>query len=284
MKIRPFLRHLAQCNRHDPVAFRPFHLAGHPIGKMRPETAQTLTSSVTKTENGFALKNEGTTPEERSASLAAAAAHLAERGQILPLLNEAYSVFAGWGAPILATLDRSAMAAFGFPAFGLHVNGIVERSGIPHLWIAERAQDRRVAPGKLDSLIGGGMPHGLTMAENLAKEAKEEAGLPASLLTKARGVSLLSYRLDVPVGVKNEFMVIYDLTLPEDCIPKNQDGEVAAFHCWPIETVAHRVAETDDFKFNVNLVMMDYLLRYGFFSPDDEDYVTLTQGLRGQSV
>lgn len=39
--------------------------------------------------------------------------------------------------------------------------------------------------------------------------------------------------------------------------------------------------DTDDFKFNVNLVIIDFLIRHGLLRPDDEpDYVAIVHGLR----
>ena len=38
--------------------------------------------------------------------------------------------------------------------------------------------------------------------------------------------------------------------------------------------------ETDDFKFNVNLVIVDFLIRHGYLKPDDAEYPELAIGLR----
>jgi len=40
------------------------------------------------------------------------------------------------------------------------------------------------------------------------------------------------------------------------------------------------VRDTDDFKFNVNLVIIDFALRHGLVAPDDPDYLDLVTGLR----
>ena len=41
------------------------------------------------------------------------------------------------------------------------------------------------------------------------------------------------------------------------------DGEVEDFFLWPIERVVETVRETDRFKFNVNLVLIDLFRRNG---------------------
>ena len=51
--------------------------------------------------------------------------------------------------------------------------------------------------------------------------------------------------------------------LPADFHPYAADGEVEAFELWPLARVMQTVRETDDFKFNVNLVLIDLFHRQG---------------------
>jgi len=60
----------------------------------------------------------------------------------------------------------------------------------------------------------------------------------------------------------------------------NTDGEVESFALWPIEEVLARVRAGEDFKFNVNLVVIDLAIRHGLIAPDDPDYQEIWQGLR----
>jgi hypothetical protein len=48
----------------------------------------------------------------------------------------------------------------------------------------------------------------------------------------------------------------------------------------PIADVIDRVAATKDFKFNVALVNIDFMVRHGFVTPDDPDYLEIVAGLR----
>ena len=41
--------------------------------------------------------------------------------------------------------------------------------------------------------------------------------------------------------------------------------------------------QTDDFKFNVNLVIIDFALRHGLIKPDDREYLDIVIGLRRRS-
>ena len=63
-------------------------------------------------------------------------------------------------------------------------------------------------------------------------------------------------------------------------MPHNTDGEIESFYLWPIAEVRERMAETEDFKFNVALVNIDFLIRHGHLSPDEPGYVDLVEGLR----
>ena len=48
----------------------------------------------------------------------------------------------------------------------------------------------------------------------------------------------------------------------------------------PWERVAEIVRDTDEFKFNCNLVIIDFLIRHGLITPDHPDYLALAAGLR----
>jgi len=45
--------------------------------------------------------------------------------------------------------------------------------------------------------------------------------------------------------------------------------------------VIETVRDTDDFKFNCALVVIDFLIRHGFIGPGDAEYVDLLGGLHG---
>jgi 8-oxo-dGTP pyrophosphatase MutT (NUDIX family) len=164
---------------------------------------------------------------------------------------------------VLARLDRGALPGFGVLAEGVHLNGLVRRNDGIHVWVARRAADKALDPGKLDHIVAGGVPSGLTPGETLVKEAEEEAAIPASLARRAVPVALIAYAMERPEGLRRDRLHCYDLDLPEDFCPRAADGEVEAFELWPIAAVLQEVRDTDRFKFNVNLVLIDLLLRQG---------------------
>ena len=186
-----------------------------------------------------------------------------------------------WGDEPLLYLDRAHISAFGVQAFGLHVNGLVRDGKRTRLWIARRAADRLVEPNKLDNLVAGGQPAGLSLTENLIKETAEEADLPQSLARQAVPVSAIRYCMETVSGFKPDTMFIYDLDLPVDFVPHNTDGEVSEFTLMDIDDVAARVRDTDDFKFNVNLVIVDLFIRLGYLTPENQpDYLEMITRLR----
>jgi 8-oxo-dGTP pyrophosphatase MutT (NUDIX family) len=164
----------------------------------------------------------------------------------------------------LTTIDRGALPAFGIAAAGVHLNGLVQRADGLHLWVARRASSKALDPGKLDHLVAGGIGAGLSPRETLLKEAAEEAGMPAALAGQATQMSVVRYAMSRPEGLRRDRIHCFDLMLPEDFVPRAMDGEVESFALWPMDKVLNRVRDSDDFKFNVNLVLIDLLLRCGY--------------------
>jgi 8-oxo-dGTP pyrophosphatase MutT (NUDIX family) len=181
-----------------------------------------------------------------------------------------------------ALIDRGALPSFGIMAEGVHVNGLVRRSDGIHVWIARRAANKLLDPGKLDHIVAGGVPAGLTPAETLVKEAAEEAAVPASLADRSVPVACIAYAMERTEGLRRDRLHCYDLELPEDFRPHATDGEVEAFELWPIQRVMQTVRETDDFKFNVNLVLIDLFLREGLIA--GREAKDLRAGLAGGSA
>jgi hypothetical protein len=193
-----------------------------------------------------------------------------------------YAVAEEWGQTEVMRIDRAAVAAFGIKAAGVHLNGFVGRGPKTRVWIAKRSLDKAVAPGKLDHLVAGGQPAGLGLMENLIKECAEEANIPENLALQSAPVGMVSYQMDYAQGLRHDRLFCYDLELPVDFIPHPADGEVESFMLWPIEQVMETVLKTRDFKFNVALVLIDFLVRHGHITPDGEpDYLEIVKGLRG---
>jgi 8-oxo-dGTP pyrophosphatase MutT (NUDIX family) len=176
--------------------------------------------------------------------------------------KEMFDVCAEPGGAALAVLDRGFLPAFGIIGVGVHMNGMVRRRDGLHLWVAIRAASKKLDPGKADNVVAGGVPAGLAPEAAMLKEAAEEAAMPESLACTSREVSRLRYAMERPEGLRRDVLVCFDIDLPEDFIPRAADGEVERFELWPVAKVIEILRETDAFKFNVNLVLIDFLIRH----------------------
>ena len=192
--------------------------------------------------------------------------------------NETFDVMRRWGEPPIFRLDRGAVPFFGTRAYGVHLNGY-RRDGGLRLWIGRRAPDKRVSPNKLDNIVAGGIGNGHGIAATLFKEAEEEGGIPAALVERAVPVGAVSYCMQTELGIRDDVLYVYDLELPADFVPVNGDGEIVHFDLMPAADVVERVRSTDDFKFNVNLVILDFALRHGLIQVDDPEYTEVATGL-----
>jgi 8-oxo-dGTP pyrophosphatase MutT (NUDIX family) len=278
-----FLDRIRACNAHDFRAYRPFEVDGIRIGWIRHALAEELPD----VDPGFVVTPERVTLapevrdfEARSMVLEHAAEYVVEKGLARKLRGEFYPVLPKWGAEPLLRVDRAVVAHFGVAAYGLHVNGFVRTAKGIEMWVGRRARDRGVAPGQFDNLIAGGQPIGLSLAENLIKEAAEEAGIGPDLIGQAVPVGAVTYLMESDFGLKPDTLFLYDLELDADFVPENTDGEVEGFERWPLDKVAESVRDTLDWKFNVNLVVIDFLVRHGWLKPEEPDYLEIVHGLR----
>ena len=278
-----YLDRIAECNRHDLSGFLPFEVEDRRIGWVR----RGLVGRLAERPEVFAVGAEAVgfaagldTPERRSAALAETVREWHGRGLLRRVSGELLAVGAGMEEPPLFLIDRSAVQAFGFSAVGVHVNGYVCRDDGLHVWIAERAAGRHSYPGMLDNMVAGGQPAGLSLKENVVKEAAEEAGIPEALAQRARPAGAVTYCLETEAGLRPDILYVYDLELPAGFQPHNADGEVAHFELWPAARLAETVRDTRRFKFNCNLVIIDFLIRRGVLGPEEEDYAAILAGLR----
>ncbi len=277
-----FMNKILRLNNGDASGYLPFIVGGRQVGNLRPAFAESLRDFPEVFEfgdEGVALHHDLHGFEQRSEALARVLEALLERGRITTLLGELYPVTDGRRDHALCLIDRGVIGYFGICAFGQHLNGYVGAGDDLRMWIGTRARDRQLYPGKLDQLVAGGLPWGISLAENLAKECHEEAGMPPRLAARARPVGAISYFAENPRGLKPDVLYCYDLALDEDFHPHCTDGEVESFTLMPIGEVIERVRDSDDFKPNCDLVVIDFLIRHGYIGPEDPDYLDMQAGL-----
>jgi 8-oxo-dGTP pyrophosphatase MutT (NUDIX family) len=276
-----FRDHIAACNNYDQRRAVPLYAGDERVGLLRRDNAEALR----RFPDIFAIANDRVILLTRgdvvtvSRTVDAVVDALVAESRVPKWRNETFDVAAGWGALPVFRLDRGAVPFFGTRAYGVHLNGYLWKSGALHLWVGRRSADKRVAPDKLDNLVAGGIGNGHGLEETLLKEGEEEASIPPSLTRDAVPVGAVSYRMETELGIRDDVLFVYDLEMPADFVPKNQDGEIVDFELMPASAVLDRVRASDDFKFNVNLVILDFALRHGVLRPNDPEYLDVATGL-----
>lgn len=217
--------------------------------------------------------------EQRTLGVAKVIGELLAKGMIARRHGEMYPVTASSRDKPLLLMDRASAPYFGLRAFGQHLNGYVRDAGEIKMWLGRRSHTKWNDPNKLDNMVAGGVPYGIGLHENLAKECWEEAAIPLERVERVIPTGAITYCAQTDKGLKPDVIYCYDLELPRDFIPRCTDGEVEEFLLWPLDRVAQIVRDTEQVKRNCNLVIIDFLIRHGFITPADEDYLKLVSSL-----
>ncbi|MCM5682884.1 DUF4743 domain-containing protein [Schlegelella sp. S2-27] len=245
----------------------PFLIAGAHVGSVARDHLGLLAEHATWLQigpRGVRMLERLRTEPQRSAALAATNSVLRALGLVRGWRDEIYPVLAEPGAVPLALIERAASRFWGTLTFGAHLNGYVcDTLGRPsHLWIARRALSKATDPGRLDNLVGGGVPHGQSPFTTLVRECWEESGIPEALARQAHPMSQVRLHCDIPEGVQQEVIYVYDLELPRDFEPRAMDGEVMEHRLLPIEDVVE-LLRGPEFTTDAALVTLDFLQRRG---------------------
>jgi 8-oxo-dGTP pyrophosphatase MutT (NUDIX family) len=276
-----FADRIRHCNSFDSSRAMPLWAGEHRVGWLRHDNAEVLS----RHERIFKIgaKNARLLAEGDADTVSRAVDEVVEvlvaERRVPKWRNETFDVAPRWGEKPLFRVDRGAVPFFGVRAYGIHVNGYRRDGDKYSLWIGRRASNKQVAPDKLDNLVAGGIGNGHGAAATLAKEAEEEAAIGPELISRAIASGALTYRMETKTGIRDDVMFVYDLEVPAGFVPHNEDGEIAGFELMPLEDVLDRIRATSDFKFNVNLVILDFAVRHGVLRPEDAEYLDVANGL-----
>ncbi|KAK8559111.1 hypothetical protein V6N12_042394 [Hibiscus sabdariffa] len=245
--LRGYFDKIKACNRGAELQseFLPFVIEDQIVGYIHKSFAENLRNFegvfiLSKDDSGggiVTLHGSLKLPDDRTRAVEEVIKCLAEDELIPGIRNELYPVTSSYGAPVFFSLERAAAPYFGIKAYGVHMNGYVEKDGQKYLWVGRRSLVKPTFPGMLDHLVAGGLPHGISCGENLIKECEEEAGIPRILSSRAIPVGAVSYSDTDGHRFKRDVLFIYDLKLPESFVPNNQDGEVESFKLIPVNEV-----------------------------------------------
>jgi 8-oxo-dGTP pyrophosphatase MutT (NUDIX family) len=276
------LERIEACHRYSLKRFKPFLVAGERLGYVRHDLAVEFgkfPSVFVNSAEALQIKEHLAQFDSRTAAINTVAQELAARRIVTGWRNELFPVATKFGAPPLFDLERALVPFLGVKAYGVHLNGYVRDGEQILLWVGKRADNRPIEPGKLDHLVAGGLPSHISPFDNLMKEAAEEASIPKELARRAEPAGALAYRMELNGHLRDDTLFVYDLELPRDFVPHNHDGEIASFELLPLHEVERILAETEAFKFNVGLVVIDFMIRMGHLTPERADYCDLALAL-----
>ncbi|KAF2083507.1 thiamine pyrophosphokinase-related protein-like protein [Saccharata proteae CBS 121410] len=254
------------------------------LGFVLPLVAETLRGlpqwTVDDDEHTLTLKS-GRDEAERTIMVAQTTAAMREVGHFQVLKgwrDELFPVFARDGA-LLFKIERAASALFGVVSYGVHMTCYVRAGDAIKVWVPRRSQTKSTYPGMLDNTVAGGLPAGEKPFNAVIREAEEEASLPAELVReRAKAVGVVSYFLirDERAGgetglLQPESQYVYDMEVPEDVVPKPNDDEVEGFALLSIEEIKVALLR-GEFKPNCALVMLDFFVRHGILTPENEKH------------
>lgn len=195
--------------------------------------------------------------------------------------NEKYAIWIKKTPYVL--IERALAGPFGMVTAGSHINGYVTDpvSGDHKFWISRRSATKPTWPLMLDNIIAGGLGYPYGPYETAIKESLEEANLDKDIIEKyIRPAGVVTYfhyegkPSEDKFNTENAYIVgeaefIYDLHLPVDVIPRPNDGEVDSFNFMTLkETI--KALQKGEFKPNCGLVMVDFLIRHGYITAENE--------------
>ncbi|CAH02095.1 uncharacterized protein KLLA0_B03784g [Kluyveromyces lactis] len=199
--------------------------------------------------------------------------------------DEKYAVYVEHEPYVL--IERGLAGAFGIVTYGVHVNGFFRdsTSGEIKFWIPRRSATKPTWPSMLDNIVAGGIGHPHGIYETVLKECMEEATLSADVIEKniksVGSVSYLFFQGDIEeerfehesAFITGEVEYIFDVELPPDVIPVPNDGEVEQFGIFGLQEVVDAL-KRGEFKPNCALIMVEFLIRHGYITPEIEPNYT----------
>ena len=214
----------------------PLCLGDAVCGSVEPVLAQRMVGA------GLPLRHDAGrwVLEGGDATLAALAAWIRDEGlggrwrdELMPVIDAAGQAH--------ASVERAAVRPLGITTHAVHLVGT---SAAGSVWVQQRAFDKATDPGQWDTLMGGLMAAGETVAETLARETWEEAGLHVDELIDLCAIGEIMVRRPLRDGYMVELIRIFEARLPDGLVPQNQDGEVERFECLPVAVLIERLQQS----------------------------------------
>merc|ERR1719510_2803005 len=191
--------------------------------------------------------------------------------QLLGWRAECYEIRQSLAQPSLFSLERSASPLFGVRKYGVQINGHVDHSQLGLcLWLQKRSSSKPTWPNLRDNFVGGAVSEGVTVLDSAIKEAKEEANVPLELARQLRPAGSVSFFHQSERGIHPNTEFVFDLQLPHQFQPLNNDGEVESWQLVPVEKILGIICQPDLFKITSSPVVIDWLIRRGIINIDNQ--------------
>jgi len=218
------------------------------LGLLLPEHAHALASVLPNClfQEGALLWHatpEG--PARRSAQLQTALLQLRDQGHVKGWRDEAFCFWPGVDAvpdpPQAAFLqiERAGFRFLGMMSHAVHINGFTP---IARMWCGQRNAGKATDPGMWDNVTAGGLTAGETLVSCARRELWEEAGYRLQAPEQLVPAGRVRISRATPTGWHDEMLHVFNLTLPADFVPCNQDGEVQSFACLSAAQVTAQIA------------------------------------------
>ncbi|XP_041350535.1 uncharacterized protein YJR142W-like isoform X2 [Gigantopelta aegis] len=265
----------------------PFVVAGQKVGLVRPDIVEELRkfplvfSIKESSDVAVHLIPDSLTVAQRTDVVAGVLDKLRQEdvlGSLRGWRDEKLDIRLSPREKPIMQMERAATCLFGTIQYGVHLNAYTyNESGEMMMWIGRRSETKQTYPGFLDNMCAGALPSGLGVTECLIKECQEEASVELSYFEKLTSVGTVSYCFEDERGVFPECQFVYDLVVPADFQPVNADGEVSDFQLVSMQQVKKLIISSE-FKPNCALVILDFMIRHGFITADeDPNYTYLVQ-------
>ncbi|XP_066157218.1 uncharacterized protein [Euwallacea fornicatus] len=263
---------------------KPFVVGGFQVGLIRPDVVKQLINfpEIFHFSQGCIELNPAFRDyEKRSVKIDEVLRHLRDKNVFVTLKgwrDECYEVKTEFDTPSLLKMDRSATCLFGIRNYGVTINGFVRDSQRGQcLWFQKRSATKQTWPGKWDSMVSGGLSVGHGILETAYKEAMEEASVPPEHLKRVTSAGCVSFYFESERGLFPNTEFVFDLELPIDFRPECADGEVESFEVLPVTQCLKKIL-APDFKTTSAPVVLDFLVRHGVITPENEpDYLKIIE-------
>ncbi|KAL3785443.1 hypothetical protein ACHAW5_010923 [Stephanodiscus triporus] len=243
---------------------------------------------------------------KRTIAFAHVTDHLLSTGIISHKHSDAYPIYPFAGGEdtavnektVLAHVNRSTAPYLGIDSVGVHLNCYVcHREGehrgatgspvnakkIGGVWLAKRSPTKSHHPNYWDSTVAGGQPAGLSLVDNIVKEAQEEAGVPSTWIQGESSVTSdtkfsdhtndpLTITTAKPDGtcMKRSMYYSCDLQVPHGWTPTPVDGEVSEFRLYSMKELEEELRHGDSVRPAIRAVLLDFMIRHDALGRDEK--------------